>query len=115
MRRESRHGPFGDKDRSHVDAAFAQRMEYLAVVAGRDFDLGVGVGIAKPCQKVLEVGAVLAPLPMCEAERGVAPQGGAASRRHRAGGDIEGVPRLYQKRATGGGQTHATRSPLEQL
>jgi len=32
MRRESRDGPLGDKDRSHVDAAFAQRVEYLAVM-----------------------------------------------------------------------------------
>ena len=79
MCRESRNGPFGDKDRSHVDAAFAQRVECLAVVVRGNLDLGVGIGIAKPGQQVLEVGAVGAQLAMREAERGVAPQGGAAS------------------------------------
>src|SRR2546422_3041650 len=98
MCRESRNGPFADNDRPHVDAAFAQRVECLAVVASRNLDLGVGIGIAKPGQQVLEIGAVGAQLAMREAERGVAPQGGAASRRDGAGRDIEGVPRLHQKR-----------------
>src|SRR5438105_1830247 len=107
MPRESRHGPFSDEGRSHVDAAFAQRVEYFAVVAARDLDLGVGIGIAKPGEQILEVRSVGAELAVREAERGLPSLGGAASRRHGAGGDVEGVPRLHQKRATGGGQPYA--------
>ena len=52
---------------------------------------------------------------MREAEWGVPSHGGAPSRGDGAGGDIEGMSRLDQKRTTRGGQPHATRPPLEQL
>jgi len=69
VRRESRDRPLGDKDRYYVDAAFPQGVEYLAVVAARDFDLRLGIGIAKLREQILEVGSVGTQLPMGDAPR----------------------------------------------
>src|SRR5258708_13453070 len=79
MPRESRNGPFSDEGRSHVDAAFAQRVAYFAGVAARDLDLGGGIGIAKPGQPILEVRSVGAHLTGREAAR-VLPSLAAAPR-----------------------------------
>ena len=112
---ESGDRPLDDKDGSDVHAAFAQRVEDVAVVLARDLDLRVRVGVAKRCQEVFDRGSVCGEFAMGEAQRGIPPHGGAASRRRGAGRDVERVPRLHKKRATGRGQAHATRPPLEEL
>src|SRR5882762_2756988 len=114
MRLESRDGPLGDEDRSHVDTAFAQRVENLAVVTARDLDLGIRVGIAKRCEEVFQRGAVSRQFAMGKAKGGIPPLRRPTSGRHSSSCDIQRAARLYQEGATGGRQMHAPRSPLEQ-
>src|SRR5260221_1133740 len=95
MPRESRNGPFSDEGRSHVDAAFAQRVAYFAVVAARDLDLGGGIGIAKPGQQILEVRSVRAQLAVRESERGLPSLGYATRPRLSAREAVVRLPGLH--------------------